>query len=111
MIGELDAVGVEILATAVKILILTIIGVQIPPIMIWLERRALPALMQRRRGPNRVGFFGFRLLGLLQSLADAIKLIFKEENVPRDAASWLYHLAPRARPGACLDYPLLDSVW
>ena len=76
-----------------KIILLTVMLVQIPPIMIWVERRG-PALMQRRRGPNRVGLFKWRLWGLLQSLADAIKLIFKEEIVPAGAHKQLFQLAP-----------------
>ncbi len=76
-----------------KIILLTAMLVQVPPIMIWVERRG-PALMQRRRGPNRVGLFKWRLWGLLQSLADAIKLIFKEEIVPVGAHRQLFQLAP-----------------
>src|SRR5688572_15634414 len=44
---------------------------------VWIERRVL-ARVQVRRGPNRVGPFG-----LLQPLADAIKLIQKEVLVPK----------------------------
>ena len=88
-----DGTCVQWIATILKVLIVVIGAVNIPPIMVWLERRA-PALMQRRRGPNRVGFFGLRLWGLLQSLADAIKLIFKEEAPPDGAAKWFYHLGP-----------------
>jgi len=85
---------VQTLASVVKFLIVLLVSLHIPPVMIWVERRA-PALMQRRRGPNRVGFFKWRLWGLLQSLADAIKLIFKEENVPKDSSSKIFfHLAP-----------------
>ena len=61
--------------------------------MVWVERRA-PAFMQRRKGPNRVGLFNWRLYGLLQSFADAIKLIWKEEIVPRGANKAFYHIAP-----------------
>jgi len=84
---------VPLLATVVKFLVLLGGVLQIPPIMIWVERRA-PALMQRRRGPNRVGLFRWRLWGLLQTLADAIKLIFKEESVPKTAYRGFFHLAP-----------------
>lgn len=83
----------DLAITAGKILFLVVILVQIPPLMIWVERRG-PALMQRRRGPNRVGFFKWRMWGLLQSLADAIKLIFKEEIVPEGAHYKLFQLAP-----------------
>ena len=86
-------VAIQVIAAIVKILIVIVLCLQVPPIMVWVERRA-PALMQRRKGPNRVGIFKFRLYGLLQSAADAIKLIFKEEIVPRGANKVVYHIAP-----------------
>lgn len=89
----IDLFTFELIATLVKILIFLVMALHIPPIMVWLERRA-GALMQRRKGPNRVGLFKWRLWGLLQSLADAIKLIFKEENVPEGASKAFFHLAP-----------------
>src|SRR5258706_4130910 len=54
----------------------------------WYERRAL-ARMQVRIGPNRAGW-----QGLLQPIADAIKLIFKEELTPARAEKVLFILAP-----------------
>jgi NADH-quinone oxidoreductase subunit H len=54
----------------------------------WFERRAL-ARIQTRRGPNRVGPFG-----LLQPIADALKLIFKEEFTPNKADKLIFILAP-----------------
>jgi NADH-quinone oxidoreductase subunit H len=83
----------EFIVLIIKIVVVVAVAIQLPPLLIWLERRA-PALMQRRRGPNRVGFFKWRLWGLLQSLADAIKLIFKEESVPKQGNAFFYHLAP-----------------
>jgi len=55
---------------------------------IWLERRVV-AFMQTRVGPNRVGPFG-----VLQALADGIKLFFKEDVRPSNADRVLYGLAP-----------------
>src|SRR5512137_2957546 len=52
------------------------------------ERKAL-ARMQTRIGPNRAGPWG-----LLQPVADGIKLIFKEEFVPKEADKLLFMLAP-----------------
>jgi NADH-quinone oxidoreductase subunit H len=54
----------------------------------WYERRAL-AKMQVRIGPNRVGW-----QGLLQPVADGIKLIFKEELIPEGADKFIFVLAP-----------------
>ena len=55
---------------------------------VWLERRVIGRI-QARRGPNRVG-----LWGLLQPVADAIKLIQKEVLQPRAADSKLFNLPP-----------------
>ncbi len=56
--------------------------------LIWLERRLL-GLWQDRYGPNRVGPFG-----LLQVLADMIKIFFKEDWIPRFADRAVFILAP-----------------
>lgn len=58
------------------------------PFLVWFERRG-SAWMQGRVGPNRVGPFG-----LLQSLADVLKFLFKEDFVPQNANKVFYYLAP-----------------
>lgn len=49
-------------------------------VCVWMERRGA-GFFQDRSGPNRANIFGFRAAGLVQNLADAAKLIFKEDVV------------------------------
>lgn len=88
-----ESLSVELIATIVKVVCVLVLMLQIPPIMLWVERRG-PALMQRRIGPNRVGLFGWRAFGFMQSLADAIKLVFKEEIIPEGANKVFFQLCP-----------------
>ena len=57
-------------------------------LIVWLDRRVW-AFVQKRRGPNVVGPFG-----LLQTLADALKYIFKEIIIPASANKIIFVLAP-----------------
>ena len=54
-----------------------------------LAERKLLGWLTQRKGPNRVGFWG-----LLQTLADAFKLLIKENITPNTADKFLYNLAP-----------------
>ncbi|MGZ4588150.1 MAG: NADH-quinone oxidoreductase subunit NuoH, partial [Mycobacteriaceae bacterium] len=72
---------VKVLGVFVLLLLLTLL-------MIWWERRMI-GRMQNRYGPNRTGKFG-----ILQSLADGLKLAFKEDIRPVLADKWVYFLAP-----------------
>ena len=65
-----------------------IVLVALSAVLTWIERRLL-GLWQDRYGPNRVGPFG-----VLQVLADVIKLLFKEDWVPPFADRLVYVLAP-----------------
>jgi NADH-quinone oxidoreductase subunit H len=78
----------QVIVMVVQVLILTVILVHNAPIMAWVERRG-SALMQNRLGPNRIG-----PLGLLQSAADGIKFIFKEDPIPGHVSKFYYVLAP-----------------
>jgi NADH-quinone oxidoreductase subunit H len=77
----------ELIAMLVKVAIVLVGLLHVAPIMAWAERR-ICAWMQNRTGPNRVGPFG-----LLQSLADAIKFLFKEDLVPAHVRKWYYLFA------------------
>jgi len=72
---------IKVLGVFVLLLVMTLL-------MIWWERRMI-GRMQNRYGPNRTGKFG-----LLQSLADGLKLAFKEDIRPVLADKWIYFLAP-----------------
>jgi NADH-quinone oxidoreductase subunit H len=51
-------------------------------------------MMQDRRGPNRANIGPFRLWGILHFIADAIKMISKEDFIPGRVHRGLYALAP-----------------
>ncbi|PYM11563.1 MAG: NADH-quinone oxidoreductase subunit H [Candidatus Rokuibacteriota bacterium] len=59
----------------------------------WVERKQ-SAIMQDRIGANRASIFGLRVMGLFHPLADALKLLAKEEFRPAHADRFLYWLAP-----------------
>jgi len=63
-------------------------------VLVWMERRGA-AFFQDRSGPNRANIFGFRAGGLVQNLADAVKLITKEDIIPDHVKHKFYFvLAP-----------------
>ena len=71
-----------------KILFLLIPVLVTVAMIVWLDRRVW-AFVEKRRGPNVVGPFG-----LLQSLADALKYIFKEIIIPASSNKVIFILAP-----------------
>jgi len=71
-----------------KVLLVFVFLVVMTLFAIWYERRVV-ARMQVRPGPNRVG-----PAGLLQSLADGLKLAFKEDIMPRAADRVVFFFAP-----------------
>ncbi len=64
------------------------------PILVWIERR-VAGLIQDRLGPNRCHINGFRLGGLIQSFADMLKLVFKEDFQSKSIKQgFFFSLAP-----------------
>ena len=77
-----------LISEVVKILMLLVPVLVSVAMIVWLDRRVW-AFVQKRRGPNVVGPFG-----LLQSLADALKYIFKEIIIPASSNKVIFILAP-----------------
>ncbi len=77
-----------ILSEIYKILFLLVPVLVSVALIVWLDRRVW-AFVQKRRGPNVVGPFG-----LLQSLADALKYMFKEIIIPASSNKVIFILAP-----------------
>ena len=79
--GVITVVGVKVLVAFVILLVAVML-------YIWAMRKVI-ADMQNRIGPNRAGPFG-----VLQTLADGIKLFFKEQSIPDSADRPVFRLAP-----------------
>ena len=81
--------------TLFTIVLTLIVALMMIPVLVWLERR-VAGIIQDRKGPNRTNVFGFRLGGVVQSFADVLKLVFKEEYYPNHIKNgkWIYILAP-----------------
>ena len=84
----LAAPAVRVIILVLGVLVLATTVLLLPLFLIWLERR-LAARFQDRVGPNRVG-----PQGLLQTIADVLKLLTKEDITPAGADRFAYNLAP-----------------
>jgi len=76
------------ITAAVKVVIAFALLFTVVLLLVWIERRVV-GFMQNRLGPTRAGPFG-----ILQTLADGLKLIFKESMTPNRVEVWLYLAAP-----------------
>jgi NADH-quinone oxidoreductase subunit H len=86
LIGHLD-VG-DVLVVLMKVLVVFVVGLVATMLMVWFERKII-AGMQNRIGPDKAGPFG-----ILQTLADGMKLIFKESLTPERSDRFVFKLAP-----------------
>ena len=80
--------GAWILAKAIQVGVIVLLVSLVPMILVYAERK-ISAFMQARLGPMNVGPYG-----ILQTLADGIKLIFKEDVIPVGSDRMVHILAP-----------------
>ena len=83
-----DVLWTPLLIVILKVLVVFVTGLVATMLMVWFERKVV-AGMGNRIGPNKAGPFG-----LLQTLADGIKLFFKEDLVPDRADPFVFNIAP-----------------
>jgi NADH-quinone oxidoreductase subunit H len=88
LLSFLPAPVVNVLMAVIGVVVVATFALLLPLFLIWLERR-LAAYFQDRIGPNRVG-----PQGLLQTIADVLKLLIKEDITPIGADKIVYNLAP-----------------
>lgn len=81
-------------AGAVNAFTLLLLMVMVFSALLTLAERKWSAAMQNRIGPNRANLGPFRLGGLFHFVADALKMLFKEDFTPAGADKWLFRLAP-----------------
>jgi len=78
----------------INISIASLLAVGLTPLFVWWERR-ISGFMQDRSGPNRCNIGPLRLGGLIQSFADMLKLVFKEDFTPKHIKyKFLFTIAP-----------------
>ena len=82
-----------IIAALIKSLFILTVGLTIATVLTWAERKE-SALMQDRIGANRAAILGIRAIGLIHIIADAVKMITKEDFIPPAGNRFIHSLAP-----------------
>src|SRR5689334_14891797 len=81
-------IGAWILAKSIQVGVIVLLVSLVPMVLVYAERK-VSAFMQARLGPMEVGPYG-----ILQTLADGIKLIFKEDIIPVGSDRIVHIMAP-----------------
>ncbi|MBI4934793.1 MAG: NADH-quinone oxidoreductase subunit NuoH [Actinobacteria bacterium] len=88
LLENIKLFSVAFLIVIVKVIIIFVVGLVGTMLMVWFERKVI-SYMQNRIGPDKAG-----PKGLLQTLADGIKLFFKEDLIPEKSDRFVFKLAP-----------------
>jgi len=80
--------AVNLIMTVIGVVVIAVFVLVIDIFLVWVERKVV-ARFQDRLGPNRLGPFG-----LIQPVADVIKLLIKEDITPVGADRFVYNMAP-----------------
>ncbi len=84
----------DFLITTAKVLFIFGLNMGVfAPLLTWVERKQ-SAVMQDRIGANRADILGFSMLGLFHPIADAIKMLAKEDFIPEGANKIMHTLSP-----------------
>ncbi|MFQ3289284.1 MAG: NADH-quinone oxidoreductase subunit H [Alteromonadaceae bacterium] len=88
MMFDFTPAEINVVWKFVEIIIILVLLIPIGAMLVWVERRMI-GIWQDRLGPNRVG-----PMGILQSLADLLKILGKEDWVPAFSEKFIFMLAP-----------------
>ena len=89
----MSGVALDLLLQAIPVGFVMFVVLNFGGLLTWVERKQ-SAIMQDRIGANRASIFGIRILGLLHPLADAVKMLTKEDFTPAHADRLMFKLAP-----------------
>jgi NADH-quinone oxidoreductase subunit H len=87
ILGLLDSAAIK------WVFLILVMVMPLASLLTWAERRQ-SAMMQDRLGPNRANIGPIKLKGILHFVADALKMIFKEDFIPANVHKGLFALAP-----------------
>ena len=88
LLDHIKLFSVAFLIVVLKVVVIFVVGLVGTMLMVWFERKVI-AFQQNRVGPDKAG-----PKGLLQTLADGIKLFFKEDLIPEKSDRFVFKLAP-----------------